>query len=300
MRNSWILYSVLLLATSALSCALLPTRQTDCSQERPCPFGQRCEIETATCTPVADLSAMPLPDQSVPPPPDLGPPPGMLLIPGGVFNMGSPVTDTASSADERPEHDVTVQSFYMDITEVTQGEYRRCVDIGSCAAPADFTVTVTCNWGRSGRENHPVNCVTWNMAKQYCEWRGARLPTEEEWEYVARGTTKSTFPNGNGPITNEACLDMPNTCPVSSYPKTLFGKNDSAGLADLLGNVTEWTSTIYCASYDLQNCTADRAARGGAWINQASSANIRAASRAQHFNTTQADAKYGIRCARNI
>lgn len=289
---------IILLAHWAIQsgCSLFPTRQTMCSVDRPCTSGQFCNLETATCEPAlgtADMT-MDLADLS-----DPTPPPGMIRIPGGTFNMGSPISDTASSADERPEHDVTVASFYFDITEVTQGAYRLCVNAGECTNPDDFNVTAACNWGRSGRENHPANCIDWSQAKTYCEWRGARLPTEEEWEYAARGTRKSKYPYGDDTLAMQGCFGAGGTCAVGSYPKTLFGQIDSEGINDLLANVAEWTSTIYCSDYTNQNCNGRYVTRGSNYLN-ANATTARAAARNQFISPTMRASTHGVRCAKSF
>lgn len=294
------LMDTLLIALSSLAtaCSLFPTRQTACSQDRPCPSGQYCRPDTATCeaSPVVEDMAMPT-DMATSP--DMATPPGMLFVPGGTFNMGSPLSDTDSSADERPEHDVTVAPFFFDITEVTQGGYRQCVNSGSCTNPDDFNVTAACNWGKSAREDHPVNCIDWNQASTYCNWKGARLPTEEEWEYVARGTKKSKYPYGDDTLLDQGCIGKVETCIVNSYPKTLFGKVDSAGLADLLANVEEWTSSAYCSDYNNQSCNGRYVTRGSNY-KDANPVIARSAKRGQSQPVGGRASTHGVRCAKSI
>lgn len=292
------LYFTVMISIDIIGCSVLPTRLTECSSQRPCPSGHLCSEVTSTCIPAVDLGVV---DQNISdrPPIDMSPPAGMILIAGGTYNMGSPASDPDSASDERPEHDVTLPNFYIDITEVTQAAYRKCVDDGRCTQPDDYTVSGNCNWGQSSREDHPANCIDWNQAKGYCEWRGARLPTEEEWEYVARGKIKSIYALGSGSITNQACIDTTHSCAVSQYPKTLFGQPNNSGLSDLLGNVIEWTSTLYCASYDLQGCTSKYEGRGSGWGNEPT-AQRRAASRQGNTSAGFRGAAMGVRCAKDF
>ena len=190
-----------------------------------------------------------------------GCPSDMVAIPGGTFQMGSNDGD----ADEKPVHSVSVRPFCMDRTEVTVGAYRSC---GSCSAP---NTTQYCNWGQSGRDNHPINCVDWNQATSYCSGVGKRLPTEEEWEYAARGTSSRNYPWGNAAPASQLCWNgegndlgkgnRKSTCPVGSYA----AGRSPFGLEDMAGNVWEWTSSPYC-SYPGKSCTSsDRVNRGGSW-----------------------------------
>ncbi len=119
------------------------------------------------------------------------------------------------------------------------------------------------------RSNHPINCVDWNQANAYCTSVGKRLPTEEDWEYAARGTAGNEYPWGNTPApSNQLCWNgtgndlgqgnRRSTCPVGSYP----AGNTPLGLA---GNVWEWTSSGYSADYSAARDTASRVFRGGGW-----------------------------------
>jgi formylglycine-generating enzyme required for sulfatase activity len=249
----------------------------------------------------------------------------MVRIPAGTFTMGS----DAGSADEQPAHQVTLPSFEMDRTEVTAAQYETCVLAMACrpatAVKADGALSGDeqvmsqfCNAGRKGREQHPLNCVDWNEANAYCRWAGKRLPTEEEWEYAARGAAGRTYPWGSQapePALLNACGEkcvalaaskgwkwpqmyaandgFVDTAPVGSFPKG----QSPFGVLDLAGNVQEWTDTRYCDSYaESKKCMDHRVLRGGSW-SDGSSAYVRAGYRNGGV-PAERSIYVGFRCAR--
>jgi formylglycine-generating enzyme len=171
---------------------------------------------------------------------------------GGSYTMGGRqrhCTECSRRTDR-----VTVNPFSLDVTEVTVNAYGACVSAGVCAPPSTEGFTCIgcagCNWGRGRREDHPVNCVDWRKAGAYCAFQQKRLPTEEEWEWAARGAQRGLeYPWGNEPPSEGGpppalCWEMQapelhGTCRVGSYPSG----NSPDGLQDLSGNVREWTST---------------------------------------------------------
>jgi formylglycine-generating enzyme len=162
---------------------------------------------------------------------------------------------------------VNLGRFSISKTEVTVGQYRACVEAGACTAPDDKSSSKYCNWGYSGREDHPVNCVDWNQASAFAKWAGGRLPTGKEWTYAATSGGKSwEYPWGDEAATcSRAIMDdggvgcgQDRTWPVCSKP----AGNSTQGVCDLAGNVWEWT--------DEREGASDRVYRGGGWINSAS------------------------------
>ena len=160
-----------------------------------------------------------------------------VSITGGTYYMGSNI-----QTNEQPIHSVTVPTFEMWRTEVTAAQYEDCVVAGDCSEP---NLGAYCNWDEVGYENHPVNCVDWYQADDFCEWLGGRLPSESEWEYAARsGGQQIVYPWGNELAScNYAVMDdggvgcgTDRTWEVCS--KTA-GHTDQ-DLCDMAGNVFEW------------------------------------------------------------
>ncbi len=153
-------------------------------------------------------------------------------IPCGTFSMGRERIQS-----ERPVHQVTVQAFQMSATEVTVGQYRRCVEAGVCSRPCNEWDR--CTWNRPGfpwTENHPVNCVDWGQARTYAIWAGGDLATEAQWEYAAKG--------GEGYLHagSDSLLDFGwyegNS---GESPKEVGLLNPNGyGLYDMSGNMWEW------------------------------------------------------------
>lgn len=170
-------------------------------------------------------------------------PDGMLLIPGGEFVMGA--EDLAP--DARPMHRVMVGSFWLDRYKVTNGEYRRCVDGGGCLPPKDRRA-----FDDAERLHHPVVNVTWTQARNYCHWKGKRLPTEAEWEKAARGTDARRYPWGNTtdpslhrPKNGETGTSVNGTEPVGSRPANV----SPYGIFDMVGSVSEWVKDWYAEDF---------------------------------------------------
>jgi formylglycine-generating enzyme required for sulfatase activity len=201
--------------------------------------------------------------------------PGMALIPSGCFNMGDAFSEMY--LDERPVHKVCItSSFYMDVHEVTNAEYKACVDASGCSGPRpSISNSRSSYFGNPTYNNFPVIYVTWYQATAYCTWAGKRLPTEAEWEYAARGgLSGNRYPWGDWVDSNKANYESsgdpwePDTSPVGYYAATGYG------LYDMGGNVSEWVNDWYLDTYYSISPTNDplgpstgteRVMRGGSW-----------------------------------
>jgi formylglycine-generating enzyme required for sulfatase activity len=169
----------------------------------------------------------------------------MLRVPGGTFTMGA---DVGGEEDEHPAHAVTVASFWLDRTEVTNEAYSACVRAGKCR-PADPRVASRSRAGPDERfrgPRQPVVGVSWDDATAYCAFVGKRLPTEAEWERAARGDDGRTYPWGNEKPTPERAVygrsfGVGSTDDVGTHP----AGRGPYGHEDLAGNVWEWTADEY-------------------------------------------------------
>jgi formylglycine-generating enzyme required for sulfatase activity len=205
-----------------------------------------------------------------------------VCVPAGEFVMGSLVSDTNSRDDERPQHKVFLDAFWIDQTEITNAMFAKFVAetgyvtdgerIGhGIAYDGDYWVEVSkASWlyprgiysGIENLNNHPVVQISWNDAYAYCQWADRRLPTEAEWEKAARGTDASIYPWGNEDVADhlanfadvnlevedaESSMDdgYQFTAPVGSYPEGA----SPFGALDMVGNVWEWVADYYSSIY---------------------------------------------------
>jgi formylglycine-generating enzyme required for sulfatase activity len=180
--------------------------------------------------------------------------PSLVCVEGGSFTLGD------DSFSTPPRTNVVVSSFWIDSSEVTVGHFRECVELAACTRP---DTGGDCNFStdREDREQHPVNCVDHAQARDFCYWAAKRLPTEEEWEFAARGPGASprTFPWGEADPLDRVCWQRSDgTCPVGSFP----AGDTPLGISDMAGNVRELTST--CDDPNEVPCFL--AAPGGSWV----------------------------------
>ncbi len=203
---------------------------------------------------------------------DNGCPQGWVYIPPGPFQRGCNAGELDNTCEpvEQPRHTVTLGGYCMEQTEVSVAGFRACRDAGVCTGyPTTISVNSICNFSDnpSGRETHPVNCITWNDARQYCQlWKGGDFPTEAQWEKAARGPDPDTrkFPWGMSPEPNCTrsnygyCYSStpPVTWPVGYLTGT--AGDSPYGLKDMAGNLWEmtldsWNDTAYSQCGD--GCT---------------------------------------------
>jgi len=171
-----------------------------------------------------------------------------VYLSGGRFAMGT--DDMPGCEEARQVHEVNMQAFEMSRTLVTVEQYSECVIHGKCTLPGNdknSNAGANCNWGKDGRQFHPVNCVTWAQAKQYAQFMHARLPSEAEFEYAATsGGRSQKYPWGNNAPTSElAVFNTGGTMPVCSKSDG----NTAQGLCDMAGNVWQWTQDALRSSY---------------------------------------------------
>jgi serine/threonine-protein kinase len=204
-----------------------------------------------------------------------------VWVPGGSFTMGS----EDGSSDEKPVHQVTLDGFWIDRTEVTNAQYtdflndivdRITVRDGEFVEVDDLVYydleCTNCGEWRDriiyddqqfevvvDEARHPVVLVTWYGARAYCEWAGGRLPTEAEWEYAARGPEGFVYPWGNdfacdkGNFDDETVIDdyvVPGGENCDGYERTspvgsFPGGASWVGALDMAGNVWEWCADWY-------------------------------------------------------
>jgi len=211
---------------------------------------------------------------------------GMLKIEGGEYMMGG--NSQQARRDEFPQHKETIKTLWVDETEVTNAEFREFVDATGYVTTAERSFEVNgetfppgamvfnssnpqawwkfkegANWKHPqgpessiiGKEDHPVVQVSWYDAMAYTKWAGKRLPTEAEFEYLARGGKENqiyhwgndfkkatkfvNFHQGDFPVSNEVKDKFEKTAPVKSFPKNGFG------LYEVSGNAWEWVLDTY-------------------------------------------------------
>ncbi len=224
----------------------------------------------------------------------------MVFVPTGSFMMGSTIPEYESAIQqcrqyysicnltyysrEAPPHQVTLSAYWIDQTEVTREQYTRCIEQGGCA-PLQNCDSRHSTLAEGDISTHPIVCVDWAEAANYCAWIGGRLPTEAEWEYAFRGPDRLVYPWGNefdGEKSNycdRGCLEnhadqefsdgFANTAPVGSFPEGASW----VGALDMAGNVWEWVGDWFGPYTEEQafdptgpDDGTQRIMRGGSWF----------------------------------
>ena len=216
--------------------------------------------------------------------------------------------------DEQDEHTVTLSAYYIDKYEVTNGLYKLCENAGECDKhtkiydyydPGNYYINPK-------YDEYPVIFVNWEMANQFCEWRGARLPTEAEWEKAAKGEMNYSYPWGdtidcehaNYYQLGKSCVTYPTK--VGSYES---GKSPY-GAYDMAGNVWEWVADWYDPFYYQTSVEVDppgpngstlggreKVIRGGSWL--ITNDGLRSSNRSFTGDFDRAN-DIGFRCAKNV
>lgn len=236
--------------------------------------GERSQAERVQPEPVADKAPVAPPAC----------PEGAVLVAPESAGPGSAGADSAAPDPHAPER--AIAAFCLARTEVTVKDYARCRERGACGAlatgadPPDARLSPDlrsharavyasqCNAGQPGRDRHPINCVTFQHAHEYCVAAGGRLPSEAEWEAAAHGSAGRAYPWGDaapdatrlnacgaeckawyGELGLDSLFEgvmydgddgFAGTAPVGSYAPGVTPD----GIYDLFGNVAEWTSTV--------------------------------------------------------
>jgi formylglycine-generating enzyme required for sulfatase activity len=153
--------------------------------------------------------------------------------------MGS---NDGGQGDEHPAHPVTLGSFLLDRTEVTNRAYAECVSAGACRAPDPASARRFGSDTAFRGPEQPVSAISWDDARAYCLFVGKRLPTEAEFERAARGDDQRMYPWGSEPPTPErAVFGTSRTANVATHPAGA----GPYGHLDLAGNVWEWIEDVY-------------------------------------------------------
>lgn len=162
----------------------------------------------------------------------------MVLIPAGEFVRGY----DGGGFDEKPQSRITLDAYWIDRYEVTYGAYMAFVDATGHRKPISRYVK---NFDQLSAPTQPAVYVSWEDADEYCRHRGARLPTEAEWEKAARGPNGLLWPWGNQDKPGAANTGNPDPFEFPS-PVASFSQDKSPyGVYDLAGNVMEWVSDWY-------------------------------------------------------
>lgn len=224
----------------------------------------------------------------------------MVQIPEGPFVMGSNDGDP----DEAPEHQVYLQTFYLDQKEVTQAEYERFVKMTKRGKP--FIPVFEDDQAKILKPNLPAMGMSWSDAVAYCRWAGKRLPTEAEWEKAARGESRRRYPWGKEFVSGRANIDGDEDgFRYLANPGSFESGRSPYGHYDMTGNVAEWVADTYDETYYKKTPYRNppgpedgehKVIRGGSWRETPLNARVTKRFQAKLWRT---DTTIGIRCAKD-
>lgn len=215
-----------------------------------------------------------------------------VKVEAGSFMMGCSYDDNNCDTDEgvRGGAAVYVDEFYINRHEVSVLEYKTCVLNGNCKPPYTHQRNKYCNYNAPGRDNHPVNCISWPLAQNYCEVEGGRLPFEAEWEKAARAGVAERYPWGHeiasckyaimddGKTAGSVAGEYDGCGEDRTWPRGSRAANNF-GLYDMAGGIAEWVYNWFSETaiadfyHNKQLSKPDngrwKVIRGGAWDEQA-------------------------------
>jgi formylglycine-generating enzyme required for sulfatase activity len=181
----------------------------------------------------------------------------MVLVPAGPFVMGLPANDFLAEEHEKPQRQVTLAAFWIDVYPVTNARFALFLQAGGYDEPRWWSAAgwawrqrrhtqQPALWGEAGWDapEQPAAGVSWYEADAYARWAGRRLPTDAEWEKAARGGDGRRYPWGNDwptPTVANFALLIGRTTPVGLYPSGV----SPHGCHDMAGNVNNWTADWY-------------------------------------------------------
>jgi gamma-glutamyl hercynylcysteine S-oxide synthase len=194
------------------------------------------------------------------------PPTGMVTITGSTFQFtvegteiegdGEPGADVQYPWESQPSythsHQMTINTFYLDKTEITNLQYQAFMDATHYRPKDMHNFLLDWDWSnpsqphyQSGWDNKPVTWVSWQDAAAYAKWAGRRLPNEWEWQYAAQGTDGRLYPWGN--TFSAANVPTVNTGRDTTPPDDVTAHPSDVspfGVLDMVGNVWQWTNTF--------------------------------------------------------
>jgi eukaryotic-like serine/threonine-protein kinase len=223
----------------------------------------------------------------------------MVLVDGGDYPVGCLEIEPKCYQDARPRREVDMKAYGIMRREVTMESYDICIASKACPSAGKGK---HCNWQRSGREDHPINCVDWAGASAYCAYKGWRLPSEMEWEVAARGPQRPDYPWGILPPNctrtvmkkgNKGGCGEGATMAVGSMSEDMSW----SGAMDMGGNVREWVSTAYqpYPGGTVDGSMKGMVNRGGSWSMDADAFSASHTRNADSVDEKRPD--LGFRCA---